>query len=648
MGYRDGFVALMEGSKLAIKSRNWRSPSQQALEALKGLITRLTFISCSEVPWRDSTVITMDSRSAKIFSPLDYFATLTGLLVDVLGWLLDNDAAPIAVSLVLSGLHGSLRNFADACPEAKPPGVSLRRAGGGPSVCWLDEFKRAISSAHIPPDWVRLLDVHYGFSVNQEEQDADFAITRDEKVTLEGFTRLSLFIIRHLYLRFTEEALGSGLDDIATSATVGPAIYQQYEATPYPFLFQLAGMASFTIRRLDAESQREYNLAIEAFQLFRAPNSLPSDWMARSDGTLGVLTLGILESLWPDAMADVVRVSLCLLLIPPPLANRPVQYKPDGIAETLMTSIGSLPMRSGRASFVTGSIFTILANKCGGGLFGSDQCRQMFGHVLEFWKSELESFPTYLGEKNTYPEAWAVPALSILAGALARQDKEALGLIPLVHEAIGAVADQALARSTQILVQDKVFLTRESHAIIKPLYKQWAYVHLVKPLYRMALPISATLPRAENYTVTILSILKHCPYAVYADDTAPLVRLLLTSLLNVPSLHDKQASLQILQRVLRNEPGAVRDHLKTIIDASIKVYELTLIPSTSTAPDTNLAACRKLVLQLLGELPERFDERHLLHYSPRMQRMLARASGDPVREVRKAALVTRNVWARVT
>jgi DNA repair/transcription protein MET18/MMS19 len=77
----------------------------------------------------------------------------------------------------------------------------------------------------------------------------------------------------------------------------------------------------------------------------------------------------------------------------------------------------------------------------------------------------------------------------------------------------------------------------------------------------------------------------------------------------------------------------------------VKVHQFTF--GASSARNSAAPGCRKLVLQLLAELPGRFEVRQLLSHAPQMQRMLATASGDPFREVRRAALAARESWMRV-
>ena len=314
-----------------------------------------------------------------------------------------------------------------------------------------------------------------------------------------------------------------------------------------------------------------------------------------------------------------------------------------------MCDTDTVAERPRQASHVRNAIVTILANKYRGGPSTADPERLTFKRVLEFWKSRIQEDAAAppSGDKSTSQEPFNNQALAVMAGSIARQDRDTLCLLPLLNGAVEGdePSDKVTARSMETLIREKNFLTKESHAVIRPLYRQWAYAHLVKPLYALALPVNQSQPQAENYTVAILSILKHCPFTVYGDDVEPLVRLLITSLVKFHTLPDLLAALQILLEVLRNDPDAVKEHLKAVIEAVVKVHQFTF--GASSARNSAAPGCRKLVLQLLAELPGRFEVRQLLPHAPQMQRMLATASGDPFREVRRAALAARESWMRV-
>lgn len=277
---------------------------------------------------------------------------------------------------------------------------------------------------------------------------------------------------------------------------------------------------------------------------------------------------------------------------------------------------------------------------------------------LEFWtnyiKNAVRSSDIDSGSFHSFTNV----AMHTVAGAVARQEKFVIDLIPILHEAAASPSPngEIVARSMGILVQpNSEVLNKESHANIKRFYKQWAYNFLVRPLYDLARPGSDKDPKATaRYSIMILSVVKNCPFTVYQDDLESLLRLLVTALSNkkddsVLSEEAAQAqviaALEILVDILANEPSALKGFLKEIISGTTKVYQESAT-SNKTLHKT-LTTCRKLSLQVLGALPKTFEERYLLSFSRPTQRMLASACGDPVRKVREAARSARANWAKV-
>jgi hypothetical protein len=137
--------------------------------------------------------------------------------------------------------------------------------------------------------------------------------TEREHDVFADFTRLSLYTVRYLYLRVTNFVPSSAdqPEDVAY-----PAIRladdlrnlcQDVSCPVEPLFVQLGGMASLVIRSLDAASQKSLKLAFEGFRLFRDLDmDVEKTRLPKRAGKLDGLTLGILESLWPDAMVDLV------------------------------------------------------------------------------------------------------------------------------------------------------------------------------------------------------------------------------------------------------------------------------------------------------------------------------------------------------
>lgn len=302
--YREGFPALVDGAKAAVKSRDWKSPSQRSLVGLKDLMARLAFIGCSSIP---STNAVKPASTAR-YSPLDHFITLTGTLLEIVESMLELKADPSAVALVLSGIHGAMRNFSDAFLSKSTQIISLLEPGKSPD--WLEEFQKATDGAQVSPDWNKLMSTHYDFQAETLDKDTNIG---EGSPAEQKFFRLSVFIVRHLHRRFTKETPTSNEGVSTLDVADELAAYLQQNILPDAFLYQLAGMTSFIIRRLDTDSQKSYNLATEAFQFFRSSKPSPPYWSKESNGVLTIMTMGMLESLRPDAMVELVRVPFSTL-----------------------------------------------------------------------------------------------------------------------------------------------------------------------------------------------------------------------------------------------------------------------------------------------------------------------------------------------
>jgi DNA repair/transcription protein MET18/MMS19 len=262
---------------------------------MKDLMARLAFIGCSKPS---------DPTSTSSQSPLGHFITLTGALLQTTEVLLQRKANPAVIAFVLSGINGAARNLNDACPPVPKQGLSGLEFASPAN--WVQEFRAATVGSNISSDWAQLLASQC--DERQAAVSASAATTESSLDVRPRFTRLTLFIIRHLYRRFTQETV----DGTSGESELGPAnellAYYQQQLSPEPIMYQLANMASFIIRSLDAAAQRSLNLAIQAFQLFGEPAVKSSYRKGEGHELLNILTLGILESLWPDSMVELVRI----------------------------------------------------------------------------------------------------------------------------------------------------------------------------------------------------------------------------------------------------------------------------------------------------------------------------------------------------
>lgn len=303
---------------------------------------------------------------------------------------------------------------------------------------------------------------------------------------------------------------------------------------------------------------------------------------------------------------------------------------------------------------------------------------------MDVVKAKLDGENTVVGSSLT-PHGFA-RLVAIAAGAFARLDKDSKALASLLvfaparhaetrngnGAADNAKAAQQMARILSGLLVSDHTLSTDDHAVVKSIYKQWVYGQTVKALLPLAFPrktadetedAAAAARRASTvHTIAILALVRGMPFSVYEDDVATssssssnsnesLVRVLVAAATTlVPQWGDVAVALRVLSAIVTaNRADAVRSHLKTVVDGSIRVFA-SAGPASSTssslAPPPSPAS-RKEALLLVSQLPAHYEEGLLLPYEPRLVRALAAACGDRVREIREVAQKARESWAKV-
>lgn len=690
--YVDGFQILVDATTDVILDRDWRRPESSSVSQLWHVLCQVSFIGCSKVP----TAIGLTSVKKK-YSPLHHFMTWTGALLRLTETFLTNGADPRVVKLVVAGLHHSMFLLREAC-GSEALQAHLHAEGQEP-LDWAREVKIVTAGVDIPPEWLRLLresypDIHGQVLGNTaddilaaETGAATPAVVSSSGDVFARFIRLSLFIVRHLIRRVTKEKADS---EGGIVLRLSGDLVQYKEKRRRAIVEQVERLASMTISAMDAPSQLFYQLPTEAFRLFSNCNVGAPYWRTEEDGALNSLTLSILKGLWPEAMTGL--------------------YDADGVAQTLLCD--ETYTLSSNISQSQAWIVAILANKHKASLSTMD-----FTQVVKFWKNRLEQNMASYNAEDVAVGIDIERVLPILVGAVPRQERAVLPLISLVHNAIGLPnsVGEILAAEIEAVVDENAYLQTSMHAVVKPLYKQWTYAYLVKPMYELAtsgpsdnqLSPEETRMSAEHYTIAILSVLKHCPFAVYESDIEPLVNMILTVLRNTDKVQHIQVALHILQQIMRNDAGALKYHLRSIINALTQVYRATLKTAnnspkevterqqlyrddlgTDTAPvakpptpksnpdmgppvdDSPVSekketapekvpsesgkvkersakksiACRKVVLELVGEMPGRFEDRYVMPFKGDMNHFLDACCGDPVRELRRVAVEAREGW----
>jgi DNA repair/transcription protein MET18/MMS19 len=274
MSYRYGYEEISGRVTAEIRKRDWASPSAYSLNALKDLLSRFTFIGCSEIPSNIAT----NPPSQQPFSPLQHFLTLTASLLELFP-LSSRLSTPhstgnleegLANAHIVSSLHASLLWFLEAC-EAKYGREALASYSSSDQN-WLEQFQ------HLPDDW--LIQIRRG--------DADLlgtlvSLQQDDPEVYRQFLKLSLFNVRYLF----------------RAASAGSRQTWSERA-----LAQLSQMSALVVRSLSEELQVSCNLAHEAFNFFAGPAE--DSKRSASDIQTGILTVGILQGLRPRALAGLV------------------------------------------------------------------------------------------------------------------------------------------------------------------------------------------------------------------------------------------------------------------------------------------------------------------------------------------------------
>ena len=611
MVYRDGYAELVTRAVAEIRKRDWANPSHHSLNSLRDLLSRLSFIGCSEIPAH----IAMTMPSKKPYSPLQHFVTFVASLLDLfpLTWQVHEEC--LANTHIISSLHAGLLWFRDACDEKY--GNAVFTSGS----------TNHINLKEIPDDF---------FAAVYRGDATLVSLSESSPGVYHEFVKLGLILVIHLY----------------RSATLGPRELWSERA-----LVQLSQMAGLITRMLSIDEQVSLNLAHEAFNLFRRPDdgTVEKDL---SDISSGLLTLGILQGLRPEAMTELVS----FLSVFQSLLNKAdnSQYAPGGVAEQFMCDVCDFTQHQQKASDIRRAICTVLANKFNPGPSFSNPESLTLNRTLDFWAEWIKNAAS--PEKGIASESFEVIlpiALGVITGSIARQDKHVLDLVPVLHQAMSNkhANGEILAKSMGILFRPNSLLSPENHAILKRFYRQWAYFSIAKPLLALAQPAAADSHAASRYRIAIISMVANCPLTIYQDDLDSLIRLLITSLTGSSNsnsfigkdivLTQALAALQILTEILGNSPDALKAHLREIINGASMIYT----KCCGNVGDAKLAAtrtrCRKLALKVLGMIPPRFEERHILAYAPPIQRMLAVACGDAVRKVREVARQARASWAKV-
>lgn len=219
-----------------------------------------------------------------------------------------------------------------------------------------------------------------------------------------------------------------------------------------------------------------------------------------------------------------------------------------------------------------------------------------------------------------------------------------------------------LARRLEMIVAPQKFLSKDSFAVVKPLWTQRLYFELVKPMLEIAISQDAEAGSQlvkTNYRVGVLSMVKHMPFSIWEDDCVEILRVSMALSQNLGPGPDTLPALEILKSILAESPDKAQEYVKSLINISLPCFSLKAasqltqpdwLPSgyvpEKMHPDVE-AECGRLALEVVGALPRLFESRYVVPFVPQVRRELSLACGHPVRDLRRLARMGRAAWTEI-
>ncbi|TLD23340.1 hypothetical protein PspLS_07662 [Pyricularia sp. CBS 133598] len=636
--YTAGYALMLQRALSTIKDRVWgRPPTRNSLAMLKTLILRLSYIGCSEIP--------------RLGDPVQHLYLYTSSVLRLLFGFLDN-SVPFEVSTItLSGIFSALLHFRDTC-SAKPTDTRLSLINADWRACTSEFLRRH------PEFAVTGQPATAGEVTSKLENDELVEYAGSTSDVFRGYLECALYLTSILYQRATrsemgaQSSLGLGLDFSRPTApstetpldNAGPGSSASIRDVDLQdvYLHQLGDMATFVLRDLEEVEQEALSLADEVYGLFQRNTGANGTYLSAEDeGRTNVLSLGVAQGLRPIPLTSI--------------------FASQSLTQHIVADISAADSFPTRTQKVRDRFVTLLANKW-------LPKATVVGPQRDAWKATVDALREMLEKSVAEASATQVGirteqyarALGFAAGAVARRDRDVEGLVKALASLPAALGErgQQMAPRLEALLAAKNQLSVQNHAILRPLSEQWVYISVVKPKLEQSFPITQDRTQGIVNTIAVVHVMKHMDFAVYAEDTDRIMRILIASVSSPRNLADVEAALQVLRQILANKPDALKDQLKAVVAGAISTVssgleqhsdQQTTPAETSalTVNSSNPALCRRLSLQLLQELAEKLDEQLLRQYKAQISRVLATACGDPVREVRQSAMSARNSWARL-
>jgi len=610
----------------------WENPRRQDLVMLKEMLSRLATIGLSSTqPPGKEAVARLEALTAALLRLLRLFL---------------RSRAPFPVSMVvLSGIQSALFNFREACHRAGmikdngkqelAAGLTLRGTVGASQSAVENTPSISESRAATQP------------GPQVYDSDAQQVVGEYQQICLQIVIELYRWDATETFDASDAAPGGLGSDTTVrerSSGLVPPKsdLAPVSSAAAAAFWYQVSTMAAFALRDMTVARQQSSGLNHEPFRLFLQTPPRRTMFHSGLDDRLDVLSMGIFRGLSPSLVSTMVSS-------PPALAWDPPLMWPQlelGIVPVnLFDDFDRLDSLSDRALLARNSIASLVANKYTQGEPGTPS-RKGWDDAIAFVNARLSG-----ANSGMLTPAQFSRVVAFLAGALARLDpgaKAATDFLVSIPRFRSGREEMARSMGQMLLANEN--LDPESLAIVKPLYKQWVYTRIVRPLIAAAQPAGGESPDSKVSVIALLALLRHTPFAMYEEDAEPLTRVLVTAVTRLADWEDIAIVYELLTTMVEHNGQALKGHLDTVVDGATKAFRLATTAGGRKSGDASraaAAACRRQIVRLLSRLPTCYEQRYLLHLSPSATRMLSTACGDSVRQIREAAQLARENWATV-
>ncbi|KAL2759124.1 hypothetical protein ACRALDRAFT_1080671 [Sodiomyces alcalophilus JCM 7366] len=670
----------------AVFEKGMNDSLEELRTRLRSMLPKLAFIGCSELPVSEDK--------------LQHLVLLLSTLLRQLESMLNRKAPAGVCAEYAIGIHTAMYTFWVACGKHLENPIREKKAEGYDTGLkddprfspgrWVRYVCSRFPSLPIIQDESmvkNLEDDNEGIS-NSEPYHKKLVATDSRHQVVGDMLLVYLFVARQLYRRATR--LASYENDTRIGIQLSDDFHGKDNGYSYAVL--ISRVAQFAISRLGFWEQNQLRLLEEVPALFRADEVFVVDSPSQ----------GLESHPWANARLRDVMVSEFTPKLeidwsnPPslpvnPLTNECLVLLAFGIMAPLqLTTIPVDPMSSGIITrlFVAGllsrvdptlppqpltSLMSLLLN-----LANKIPINQLTD-ILDLARAQIETAVSDAHSKTDQQQpgllAWHVgqrsgqsvtevrklmarPVLYITAGALRRYKGSYLQ--PIIAAIVRGPADDEaghiFASDIEILFKESPVLEADSHPkVVNPIWRQRAYMEIVKPMLDMALPKKngdSNMRAAANYSVAVLYALKNLNLEIYEDDLEQIIRMIICVVRMLPLSPEILHGLQVLKTICQDGPDKVTPFLGSVVDICTSV----LVPAEhekkrnravehihATTTDKELRTTplipriQVVALGIIRDLPKYYEARHLRNEAPAVVRRLGQILGDPYRETRSNA-----------